>query len=155
MNDGGFWLSVLAVVLLGLLGGILFKYGTEQLGTISLQRLLEVEFSGRFWLYAGLMIGGLLLFVFGGWNLREDAFAMQYLFSPIVFGALVLMFMSRFLVGIPLSATGLGRLTTITTSLLLLTTTVASVVIFQEQVNLRRIAGIAMSIVAVVLLGGA
>ena len=153
MEGAMFWLSVLLIVLFSVLGGLLFKYGTENLGSISLQRLFEIEFSGRFWLHVGLMFLGLSLFIYGGWSLREDVFAMRYLFSPIVFGALALMFVSRFLVGVPLSVTGLGRLSSITTSLMLIATTVSSILLFNERFDVRIITGILMSVVAVVLLG--
>ena len=154
MDDSAFWLSLFIITFLGVSGGVLFKYGTGKLGRISLQRLLDVEFSGRFWLKAGLMVIGLLLFIYGGWSLRGEAFAMKYLFSPVIFGALVLMFMSRFLVGIPLSVTGLGRFTSISLSLMVLSTAVASVIFFGEKLGLRIVTGILMSVVAVALLSG-
>ena len=154
LNNVGFWLSVVAIIMFGLFGGILFKYGTAKLGTISIQRLLEIEFSRGFWINAGLMLLGLSFFILGGWNLREHSFAMRYLFSPIIFGALILMFMSRVLVGIPLSVTGLGRLSSITASLLILATTIASAVIFKERFDARTILGILMSVAVVALLGG-
>ena len=152
IGDLMFWIAVAAIVLLGTIGGALYKYGTNELGTISFEKLLDVKTSGRFWLYGALMVGGFLLFILGGINLRSESFAMQYLFSPIIFVALVLMFLSRFLVGIPLSTTGLGRFTAITTSLLVAATTIASVIVFKEEVNTRIWAGIGLGIVAIILL---
>ncbi|UCH37807.1 MAG: hypothetical protein JSV76_01125 [Candidatus Bathyarchaeota archaeon] len=145
-------MSVIIVVLLGVSGGLLFKYGTNTLGNISFQRLLEVRFTSRFWLNLGLLSVGIALAFYGGWNLRQDAFAMNYLFSPIVFTALILMFASRFLNGIPLSVTGLGRLTSLTTPLFVVLTTITSVIVFQESLQIRQIMGILLSTLAVFLL---
>lgn len=152
IGDLMFWIAVAAIVLLGTIGGVLYKYGTKELGAISFEKLLYIKTSGRFWLYSALMVGGFLLFIFGGINLRGESFAMEYLFSPIIFIALVLMFLSRFLVGIPLSTTGLGRITAITTSLLVVVTTVASVIVFKEEVDTRLWAGVGLGIVAIILL---
>lgn len=154
VGDTMFWIAVVVIVLLGTIGGVLYKYGTNELGTISFEKLLDVKTSARFWLYGALMVGGFLLFILGGISLRSESFAMQYLFSPIIFIALVLMFLSRFLVGIPLSTTGLGRITAITTSLLVVATTVASIIVFKEEVNTRVWAGIGLGVVAIVLLSG-
>lgn len=152
MDVSSFWLSVFIVLLLGVSGGLLFKYGTNKLGAISFTRLLEINFSNRFWLNAGLLGVGIVLVFYGGWNLRQDAFAMQYLFSPIIFTALILMFASRFLNGIPQSVTGLGQLTSMTTPLFVLITTIMSVIVFQETFQLRQIIGILLSTIAVFLL---
>jgi drug/metabolite transporter (DMT)-like permease len=154
METSNFWLSIVVVVLLGVTGSVVFKYGTVKLGSLSLHQLLEINFSSRFWFNVGLLVSGILLVFYGGWQLRDDVFAMRYLFTPIIFGALVLMFLSRFLLGIPLSSTGLARLTSITTSLLVMGTSTAGVIIFHEKLELRIILGILMSIIAVLLLSG-
>lgn len=152
VGDLMFWIAVLVIVLLGTIGGVLYKYGTNELGTISFEKLLDIKTSTRFWIFGALMVGGVFLFIFGGAGLRNESFAMQYLFSPIIFVALVLMFLSRFLVGIPLSTTELGRFTAITTSLLVLATTIASVIVFKEEVNIRVWTGIGLGIAAIILL---
>jgi len=149
-----FWVAVAAIVLLGTIGSIIYKYGTNEIGAISFEKLFDIKMSGRFWLYGALMVAGFLLFVFGGMNLRSESFAMNYLFSPVIFTALVLMFLSRFLVGIPLSTTDLGRYTVITTSLGVIATTVASFLVFKEEITTRLLLGIVLGIVAVFLLSG-
>ena len=153
-GDLRFWIMVFAIVLLGTLGGILFKYGTNELGTISIEKMLGIKISKTVLLYGALMVGGFLLFIFGGISLRNDLFAMNYLFSPIIFISLALMFLSRFLVGIPLSTTELGKLTAITTSLLILFTSIAGIMVFKEKINTRVWAGIGFGIISIILLSG-
>ena len=79
IGDLMFWIAVAAIVILGVTGGILYKFGTNELGTISFEKLLELKTSRRFWIYSALMIGGFLLFIFGGVNLRNESFAMPWI----------------------------------------------------------------------------
>jgi uncharacterized membrane protein len=148
-----FWLSIGIVVLFGTLGGVLYKHGTNTLGTITFERLLQMELSSRVLLYLTVMAVGVLLFVYGGYSLRNECFAMGYLFSPIIFLALVTLFISRFLAGIPLSVTGLGRLTATVTVLTVITTAAASSIVFKEAYTPRVIVGIILGALAVLLIG--
>jgi drug/metabolite transporter (DMT)-like permease len=103
--------------------------------------------------FAGLVIFSVILFFYSGYSLRDNSFAARYLFLPIVFLALIMMAVSRFLIGVPLSVTGLGRLTGLLTALGVLTTAVASSIIFKETFSTRVLAGMALAVAAVILIG--
>lgn len=148
-----FWLSILLIIAFGTLGSVLFKSGTNQLGSITFDRLLQIEFSSRSVLYSALLVVSLLLFFYSGYSLRGWSFAAQYLFSPIIFAALVLLAVSRFLVGVPLSVAGLGRLTAVLTALGVVATAIASNIVFKESFSPRVVLGIALGLVSVVLIG--
>lgn len=120
-----FWLWIIAIIVLGTLGGVTFKYGTNQIGEITLQKLMQFQLTRETILYALMLVAGVALFFIGGYRLGGQVFGARYLFTPIVLGALVLLFLSRFLIGIPLSTTGLGRLTSIITSLTIISTAAA------------------------------
>lgn len=151
--DLTFWITVIMITALGTIGGVLFKFGTNALGTIDFRRLLEMRMSTTTFVLAGLVVFSVLLFFYSGYSLRDHSFAARYLFSPIIFVALIMMAFSRFLIGVPLSVTGLGRLTGLLTALGVLTTAVASNLIFKETFSTRVLAGIALAVVAVVLIG--
>jgi drug/metabolite transporter (DMT)-like permease len=144
---------VILIVALGTIGGVLFKSGTNALGTIDFQRLLELRMSTTTLVLAALLVFSVVLFFYSGYSLRDHSFAARYLFSPIIFLALVAMAFSRFLIGVPLSVTGLGRLTGLLTALGVLTTAVASSLVFKETFSTRVLAGIALAVVAVILIG--
>ena len=148
-----FWAAVILITVTGTLGSVLFKSGTNMLGTIDFKRLLEVRMSATTLLFGGLVVFSVFLFFFSGYSLRSGAFAAEYLFTPIIFAALVLMALSRFLIGIPMSVTGLGRLTGLLTALSVIATALASSLVFKETFSIRVLAGIALAAVAVVLLG--
>ncbi len=150
---GVFWISVGIIVLLGTIGGILFKHGTNNLGQITFSRLLELEINLPSLISISLVVMGFLLFFVGGYTLRNHSFAATYLFSPIIFTALVLLALSRFLVGIPLSMMGLGRFTAIITAVGVAATAFASAIVFKEQFSLRVIVGMALAVGAISLLG--
>ena len=151
--DVTFWITVVLIVALGTVGGVLFKSGTNILGTIDYRRLLEVRMSSATLVFAGLLIFSVVLFFYSGYSLGGYSFAARYLFTPIIFLALIMMAFSRFLIGVPLSVTGLGRLTGLLTALGVLTTAMASNLIFREEFSTRVLAGIALAVIAVVLIG--
>jgi len=151
--DVTFWITVVLIVALGTVGGVLFKSGTNILGTIDYRRLLEVRMSSATLVFAGLLIFSVVLFFYSGYSLGGYSFAARYLFTPIIFLALIMMAFSRFLIGVPLSVTGLGRLTGLLTALGVLTTAMASNLIFKEEFSTRVLAGIALAVIAVVLIG--
>jgi multidrug transporter EmrE-like cation transporter len=103
--------------------------------------------------FGALVLFSVVLFFYSGYSLRDNMFAARYLFTPIIFLALIMMAFSRFLIGVPLSVTGLGRLTGLLTALGVLTTAVASNLIFKETFSFRVLAGIALAVAAVVLIG--
>jgi len=151
--DVTFWVTVVLIVALGTIGGVLFKSGTNALGTIDYRRLLEIKTSMTTIVFTALLVFSVFLFFFSGYSLSDYSFAAKYLFSPIIFLALIMMAFSRFLIGVPLSVTGLGRLTGLLTALGVLTTAIASNLIFKEIFSLRVVAGIALAVVAVILIG--
>jgi len=155
MFDLYFWLPIALIIVIGTIGGLLFKYGTNAFGSISLERMLEIQFSSKTFLYLGMMLVGVFLIVFSGYSLRDDFFAMRFLFSPLIFGALVALFISRLLIGVPLSVTGLGRFTMILMTLSAVATVIASALVFRESYPPRVALGIVLGIAAIALIGEA
>jgi len=151
--DVTFWTSVVLIVALGTIGGVIFKLGTNALGTIDYGRLMEVKRSTPTFIFAALLFLSVVLFFYSGYSLGNYSFAAMYLFSPIIFLALIMMAFSRFLIGVPLSVTGLGRLTGLLTALGVLTTAVASNLVLKEAFSVRVLAGIALAVIAVILIG--
>lgn len=148
-----FWISVILILIFGTLGGVLFKFGTNELGSIGFSRLTEFRVTAPSLAYGAMLVVGLLLFVVGGSALRPWSFAANYLFTPVIFAGLVMLAVSRFLMGIPLSVTGLGRLSAIILALSAVATAVASAIVFKESFSIRTIAGIALAAIAVFLIG--
>jgi len=148
-----FWVWILLIIIFGTLGGIAFKHGTNLVGEITLQKLMQFQITKETVLYGLMALAGVALFFIGGYGLGGKVFAAKYLFTPVILGALVLLFLSRFLIGVPLSTTGLGRLTSIVTSLTIVSTAAASAIVFKEAYSLQVLAGIALGIVAVILIG--
>jgi len=149
-----FWLSVGLVVLFGTIGGVLYKMGTNQIqGGVSLDRLLQVELSARTLPYLFLLFLSVGLFFFAGHSLRDKIFAADYLFAPVIFLALIMLSLSRFMIGIPLSQRGLGELTGLLTPLVVGATAFASWLVLRESFTPRAVLGIGLGMVAVYLIG--
>jgi len=155
MIDSRFWMSIAVITIIGTVGSILFKYGTDAFGTLTFERLLQVELSKTS--LAGLFIlsVGILMTLLGGYALRAASFAFEFLFYPAVFFALVMLFVSRFLIGIPLSVTGLGRLNALLTVLSIISTAAASAIVFKEAFSMRVVAGFLLGAISVLLIGQA
>jgi multidrug transporter EmrE-like cation transporter len=150
-----FWISVGLVVLFGTIGGVLYKIGTNQIQGITLDRLVQVELSRETLPYLFLLFLSVGLFFFSGYSLRDKIFAANYLFAPVIFLALIMLSLSRFVIGVPLSQRGLGQLTALLTALGVVATAVASWIVFRENFSLRAILGVALGVVAVILIGEA
>ena len=150
-----FWISVGLVVLFGTIGGVLYKIGTNQIQGITLDRLVQVELSRETLPYMFLLFFSVGLFFFSGYSLRDKIFAANYLFAPVIFLALIMLSLSRFVIGVPLSQRGLGQLTALLTALGVVATAVASWIVFRENFSLRAILGVALGVVAVILIGEA
>ncbi|HEY5620150.1 MAG TPA: hypothetical protein VIK88_00670 [Candidatus Bathyarchaeia archaeon] len=150
-----FWISVGLVVLFGTIGGVLYKIGTNQIQGITLDRLVQVELSRETLPYMFLLFLSVGLFFFSGYSLRDKIFAANYLFAPVIFLALIMLSLSRFVIGVPLSQRGLGQLTALLTALGVVATAVASWIVFRENFSLRAILGVALGVVAVILIGEA
>ncbi len=152
-NTAVFWIALLFITIFGTLGGVMFKFGTNELGSISFSRMTEFRITTSSLVYGTMLVAGLVLFVLGGSGLRPWSFAANYLFTPVIFAALVMLAVSRFLVGIPLSVTGLGRFSAILMATGVVATAIASAVVFRESFSIRTIAGIALAAIAVFLIG--
>ncbi|TMI30784.1 hypothetical protein E6H29_07090 [Candidatus Bathyarchaeota archaeon] len=148
-----FWLSVGLVVLVGTIGGVLYKYGTNRIPGITLDKLTQIELSTQTIPYLALLLTSVALFFFAGYGLRDRIFAANYLFYPVIFLGLIMFLLGRFLTGIPLSQRGLGQVTALLTDLGIVTTAFASWIIFKENFSPRTVAGVALGLVAIYLIG--
>lgn len=153
MTRGIFILSLIVITLSGIVGYLLYKHGTNSLGAITFNRLLEVKLTVQSIVYLTVMMIGFVMLVYGGYELRDYFFAMRYLFTPAILLGLIMLFISRFLIGIPLSVTGVGRLTAVLTALLVVGTAVSSNIFFKEAYSLRVAAGITLGVISVLLIG--
>jgi drug/metabolite transporter (DMT)-like permease len=155
MIDSRFWISLLVITVIGTVGSILFKYGTDTFGTLTFERLLQMRLSETSLLALAMLSTGILMVLLGGYALKDSLFAFEFLFHPAVFIALAMLFVSRFLIGIPLSVTGLGRLNALLTVLSIVSTAVASAIVFKETFTLRMIAGFLLGAISILLIGQA
>jgi len=155
MIDSRFWISIAVISVIGTLGSVLFKYGTDAFGMLTFERLLHVEMSKMSLAGLAALSVGSAMALLGGYMLKPASFALEFLFYPAVFIALVMLFVSRFLIGIPLSVTGLGRLNALLTVLSIVLTAAASAVVFKESFNTRVIIGFLLGAVSILLMGEA
>jgi len=155
MIDSRFWMSIAVITIVGTAGSILFKYGTDAFGTLTFERLLQVDLSKTSFIGLAILSVGILMTLFGGYTLRPASFVFEFLFYPAVFLALIMLFVSRFLVGIPLSVTGLGRLNALLTVLSIISTAAASAVVFKETFSVRVVAGFLLGTISILLIGQA
>lgn len=116
------WAVIVAISLLGATGNILFKLGTNKLGSIPPQRFLDVSF------------------------------ILQYLFTPSIFAALVLLFLGRFLAGSPLSVLGVTQVFVIVTVLSLAFTLVLETIVFKQVYDVWTYVGIALGLASIALI---
>lgn len=151
--DMRFWASIVAITVIGTLGSVLFKHGTNVFGTLTLDRLFHSEPSKASLFGLAVFLLGVIATLLGGYLLRDAFFAAEFLFYPTVFLALAMLFVSRFLIGIPLSVTGLGRLNALLTVVSIVTTTVASALIFKESFSTRVVFGFVLGIASILLIG--
>ena len=153
MIDAKFWMSIIAITVIGTFGSVLFKYGTNAFGTLTFDRLLHLEFSRSALLGLAILTVGVVATLLGGYLLREFSFAAKFLFYPAIFLALIMLFFSRFLIGIPLSVTGLGRLNALLTVFSIISTAAASALIFKETFGIRVIVGFLLGVASILLIG--
>jgi drug/metabolite transporter (DMT)-like permease len=153
MSKETFIVSLAVITLSGALGYLLYKYGTDSLGPITFERLGEIRLTGQSIIYLALMLLGFGVVAYSGLELKNDLFIMRYLFTPAILFGLVMLFISRFLIGIPLSITGVGKLTAILTALVVISTAIASNIFFKESFSLKAVAGIALGVISVLLIG--
>lgn len=113
---------IVAVSFLGAVGNILFKIGTNKWGLIPPQRFLDVSFS------------------------------IQYLFTPSIFLALIILFMGRFLIGSPLSVLGATQAFVAITVLSLVFTLALETLILNQRYDLWTYVGIIIGLASIVLI---
>jgi multidrug transporter EmrE-like cation transporter len=116
------WAVIIAVSLLGAVGNILFKIGTNQLGEIPPQLFLDISFIFR------------------------------YLFTPSIFAALVILFLGRFLTGSPLSVLGVTEAFVVITVLGLMFTLLLEALVFHQKYDLWTYVGIIIGIASISLI---
>jgi len=116
------WGTIVAVALLGAIGNILFKMGTNRLGPIPPQRFLDISFSIR------------------------------YLFTPSIFAALVILFLGRFLIGSPLSVLGVTQAFVAITVLSLIFTLTLEALVFKQRYDLWTYIGIFIGLASIALI---
>jgi len=116
------WVIIVAVSLLGAIGNILFKIGTDKLGQIPPQRFLDIYF------------------------------IIQYLFTPAIFAALVFLFLGRFLIGSPLSFLGVTQAFVAITVLSLISTLIFEALVFKHTYDLWTYVGILSGLTSIALI---
>ncbi len=117
------WATIILISTIGAIGGVLFKYGTMKFGQIQLQNFLDISWS------------------------------IKYLFTPAILIGLFFLFIGRFLMGVPLSTGGLGKVTTVVTILTIIFTVIASMIVFKETYSLKVYLGLALAVISVFLIG--
>ncbi len=116
------WMVMVMVSLLGAVGNLLFKIGTNQFGVIPPQRFLDISFSFR------------------------------YLFTPSIFVALLILFVGRFLTGSPLSVSGATQLFVVITVLSLIFTLILETLVLKQRYDLWTYAGILIGLISIALI---
>ena len=115
----------------------------------------------RFWIQTVLIIilgtTGALLFKLGvdqagGLQNKPIFFWIKFLFTPVVFMGLALLFSSRLLWALPLSEIDIGRYAMIVTPLNLLLLAILSHIFFKETLAIKDYVGILFALVGVILL---
>jgi multidrug transporter EmrE-like cation transporter len=121
------WLEIIIIVLIGTCGNLLFKMGTDGFGELSFQSFITKEFF-------------------------EKAFTSK--FGWIIFGSLIINFLSRVLIMSPLSKGKYGITWSLLTPLGILFSMISGYIIFHETYTYREMLGVAMAIFSVWLMGG-
>jgi len=115
-----------------------------------------------FWIQTvGIVLAGSvgsILFKFGvdryhGINLIDPFELVRFVFSPYIFLSLALFMLGRVLMSLPLQSVDVGKYMFILTPLTLVATLGLSSLVLKESVNMKQMAGIALSLMGVYLLG--
>lgn len=121
------WLEIFIIVVIGTIGNLLFKIGTDGFGELSFQSFLTKEFV-------------------------EKAFTSK--FGWIIFGSLIVNFLSRVLIMSPLSKGKYGITWSLLTPLGILLSIGTGYFLFHETYTMRELLGVGMAILSVWLMGG-
>lgn len=153
MIDVRFWAAIGAVVVIWTAGMILFKYGVNEFGTITFERLMRVELSMAALPTLAAMMIGVVVALWAGYNLKGHSFALTFLLSPAIILALTLALVSRFLIGIPLSMAGVGLVNALLSVLTVMSTALASAMIFGESFSPKVLLGFLLGAISILLIG--
>lgn len=77
----------------------------------------------------------------------------RLVFKPATFFGLLCLFLSRLLFSLPLSKTGIGKFSALIIPLNIMAIAVSSAIVFREQFGIREVAGIALGLIAITLIG--
>jgi len=122
----------------------------------------DVNMRSVFWIQTvGIVLAGSvgsILFKFGvdryhGINLIDPFELVRFVFSPYIFLSLALFMLGRVLMSLPLQSVDVGKYMFILTPLTLVATLGLSSLVLKESVNMKQMAGIALSLMGVYLLG--
>jgi len=116
------WLIILLISFISGVGNILFKIGTDKFAPITLERLLK------------------------------PSFALQYLFNPTVFAALVILFLGKFFTGSPLSTAGATETFVAITVLALVFTAVLETIVLHRTYDFWTYLGMIIGLISIVLI---
>lgn len=117
------WTLVIIVSLIGSCGNILWKIASNNIGQISWQKLLDIQ-----------------------WSIRT-------LFTPLVFTALFIMFLGRFASMVPTGYMGITQLVLSTTILTLIFTAILDTLILNTRYPAEVWFGVAIGLLAIYFIG--
>lgn len=153
MTDAWFWILIVAITMIGTAASVLFKYGLDSFGTVTPEHLTQVRIHSLSLAGVALLGVGTIMILLGGHILRSASFAFEILFAPAVLVSFVLALIGRFLMCVPLSASGLGRLNALLTVLSIISTAAASTLLFKELLNTRVAIGFLLGAASILLIG--
>jgi len=116
------WLIIIIISFISGVGNILFKIGTDKFSPITLERLLK------------------------------PAFAIQFLFTPAVFAALVILFLGKFFTGSPLSTAGATETFVAITVLALVFTALLETIVLHRTYDVWTYVGMIIGLISIVLI---
>ena len=117
------WALIILISLIGSFGNILWKIASNNIGQISWQKLLDIQ-----------------------WSIRT-------LFSPLVFTSLFIMFLGRFASMVPTGYMGITQLVVSTTILTLIFTAILDTLILNTRYPAEVWVGVAIGLLAIYFIG--
>ncbi|MFB0522957.1 MAG: hypothetical protein ACETV1_04240 [Candidatus Bathyarchaeia archaeon] len=117
------WITIVVASLIGAVGNIFFKMGTDKLGVIPPHSFLDFYFS------------------------------LRYLFTPSILVALLLFFLGRFLIGSPLSVPGVTQAFVAMTILSLIFTLILEALVLKQRYDLWTYMGIVIGLTSIGSIG--
>jgi len=117
------WTLIILISLIGSCGNILWKIASNNIGQISWQKLLDIQ-----------------------WSIRT-------LFTPLVFTSLFIMFLGRFASMVPTGYMGITQLVVSTTVLTLIFTAILDTIILNTRYPVEVWIGVAIGLLAIYFIG--